>query len=243
MKAKERHDIKTDRFLETVAVAQDFLSRHGRTILFTVGAILLVAVSWLGISWYLESRETAAAAALNEALAGLLDARMDNADDAAALDEVADKLQSVAENHGGTAAAIIARFNLGMVKAACEDYDAAETEYRAVIDSRHPFYWELAAAELGRVYERRGEHERACEIYRLVADSDNPGLPVAYFAFKAGNCYEELDDAQEALRYYNLAKSSDTLMIDSTLSMEIERRLQELGGSESEAEVGEATSE
>ena len=60
---------------------------------------------------------------------------------------------------------------------------------------------------------------------------------------EAGNCYEELDDTQEALRYYNLAKSSDTLMIDSTLSMEIERRIQELGGSESGAEAGETASE
>lgn len=243
MKAKERHDIKTDRFLETVAVAQDFLSRHGRTIFFAAAAILLIAVSWLGISWYLESRETGAAAALNEALAGLLDARMDDADDAAALDEVAERLRSVAENHGGTAAAMIARFNLGMVNAAREDYDAAETEYRTVINSRHPLYWELAAAELGGLYERRGEHARACEVYRLVADADNTGLPVAYFAFKAGNCYEELEDFQEALRYYNLAKASETLMIDSTLSMDIERRIQELGGPEGEAEAGEAASE
>ena len=82
----------------------------------------------------------------------------------------------------------------------------------------------------------RGYRRRCYFDFKLIA--------IAYFAFKAGNCYEELDNVQEALRYYNLAKSSDTLMIDSTLSMEIERRIQELGGgSDIDSESVEAVSE
>ena len=229
MKAKERHEIKTDRFLETAAIVQDFLTTHGRTILFATGAILIIVVGWLGISWYMDSREAAANADLRAAIdlesGGLTPAELET------------KFKEVADNHGGTSGGAIALFHLGVKQLEQGDVEAAKESFQKVVDGRYPLHWELASYRLGAIYEGEGDPSKACDVYRAVADSGTTSMPVALFAWKAGVCYQELGNTQEALRYLNMAKDSETLSLGSTLTADIERRIGELGG------TGEETAE
>jgi predicted negative regulator of RcsB-dependent stress response len=231
MKAKERHDIKTDRFLETAAVAQEFLLRNARVIAFGLGAILIVTLGWFGITWFMDMREEAAAADLNAALDMLKQAKYSPEESTASLSDAEKQLAQVADNQGGTTAGASARFRLAVLRFDEGKMDEAKTEFKAVIDSRHPYYWELATLRLGEILENEKKYEEACEAYRRVADAGTTQMPLALFAWKAGNCLEELGKKDEALRYYTKAKESETSDINSSLSTSIERKIRELGKS------------
>jgi len=226
MKAKERHDIKTDRFLDTAAGIQEFLVRHGRTIMFSIGAMLIMAVGWLAISWFIDSREESAAEDLSAALKTLNMAVQKQAGGKADLAQAETMLQAVVENHGGTAAATAALFELGLTHL-----------FQKVIESRSPLHWELASMRLGAILEREGKSEEACDVYRAVVDAGTTNMPLAFFAWKAGNCFEEMGKDAEALHYYTLARDSETLSLLSPLSGEIERKIKSLSeGKDSAAE-------
>ena len=224
MKAKERHEIKTDRFLETAAVVQEFMATHGRTILFAVGAILIIAVGWLGMNWFVESREESASADLSAAVT------YGKGDITPA--EIESKYKEVAEAHGGTSGGAMALFRLGVTQLEQGDKEAAKESFQKIVDGRFPLHWELASYRLGAIYEEEGDLSKACDVYRAVADSGTTTMPVALFAWKAGVCYQELGNTQEALRYLNQAKNSETLSLGSTLTADIENRIGELGGAE-----------
>ena len=225
MKAKERHDIKTDKFLDTVALVQEFLAKHGRTILFLLGAVIIVTVGWLGISWFLDHREYSAAESLNEALAVLDEALLTGEGDTTKLDEAETKLLEVVEKHGATASEIAARYYLGMIYIQKEDPEQARDQLQKVIDSHHPMYWELATVRLGYMLEGNGEFQEALDIYKSAAENKGSEFPSAYFAFKAGQCLEELGNKEEALSYYMQAKDSGELFhagLDTTLEAKID---------------------
>ncbi|HUX06115.1 MAG TPA: tetratricopeptide repeat protein [Acidobacteriota bacterium] len=228
MKAKERHEIKTDKFLDTMSVVQEFMEDNSRTILFVVGTLLIIVVGWFGITWFIDFREGNAAADLKTALDSLQQARYSQESAGAGLADVEKELQAVTQNHGGTASGTIARFRLGILRLDLGKNKEAIEDLQAVIDSRHPYYWELASLRLGEVMEGEDKQEEACEIYRRVADAGTGQMPLALFAWKAGNCLEELGKNDEALSYYNKAKASETTDLNSSLSNNIERKIKEL---------------
>ena len=235
MKAKERHDIKTDKFLETVAVVQKFLTKHARTILFAVGAVLLVFLAWFGVNWFLEIREESASTAYNEAVGYVDNSMIESGAAAGDLQESVSKLQSVIENHNDTAGAVLAKYRLGLLLLSQGDVSEAKELFKAVIDSRHPMLWSLAAENLGELLFKEGDLEEACRIYRLVADQDQiKDMPTAYFAYKAGLCLEELGELDEALRYYTKAKESGELL-HAGLDVDIESKIDELSSTEGES--------
>jgi predicted negative regulator of RcsB-dependent stress response len=228
MKAKERHEIKTDRFLEIAAVAQEFLLRHARLIAFVLGAILIVVIGWFGITWFIDFRENNASADLDAALEALNQAKYSTEAGSASLSDAEKMLQAVNQNHGGTTAAASARFRLAVLRFEEGKTDEAKADLKAIIDSRHPYYWELASMSLGEIFEGEKNYEEACKVYRQVADTGTTQMPLALFDWKAGNCLEELGKKDEALNYYNAAKKSETSDINSTLSTAIERKIKEL---------------
>lgn len=228
MKAKERHEIKTDRFLETMGVVQEYLADNSRTILFFIGAMIIIVVGWFGITWFIDFREGNATADLKTALDSLQEARYAEDSSGIGLADVEKELQAVAQNHGGTASGIVARFRLGILRLELGKNKEAIEDLQAVVESRHPYYWELASLRLGEVMEGDEKHEEACAIYRRVADAGTDQMPLALFAWKAGNCLEELGKNEEALSYYNKAKASETTDLNSTLSTNIELKIKEL---------------
>ena len=146
MKAKERHDIKTDRFLETAAMIQAFLLKHIRVILVVIGAVVIIALGWLGVNWFMDSRETSAADALNQVVSEHDDASGAEEADSEELDTIAQQYKDVINKHGNTAGAVIARYHLGLLYLSRRDFENAKEYLVAVVESRHPMLWSLAAA-------------------------------------------------------------------------------------------------
>ena len=228
MKAKERHDIKTDKFLEFVTRAEDFIVDNAKKIgLIVLSAVVILAL-WLGGMWFMDSREQAGANDLNELLASFTAAQVASALNDELLAEFDTEFTAVVDSHGGTAAAIIARYYLGIVKGIQGDEEAAVEQFRTVLDSRHTLFWTLAAKELGDILLGQEKPADAAEIFARVADSGDRNGPGAFYAFRAGESYELAGDKNNALLYYNKAKESETLGLDAALLNRIERKIQSL---------------
>jgi tetratricopeptide (TPR) repeat protein len=227
MKAKERHDIKTDRFLETAAFIQEFLVKHARTIFIVIATAAIVILGWLATVWFIESREGAASEALGEALAVMEDAVFSNEPQAEKLSEAEEKLLAVIRDHGATAGEIAANYHLGLLYLIKGEKERAEERLRKVIGSRHQLYWELASAQLGDMFRKAGEYEKALAVYQEVANQQKADVPPAYFAYMAGQCQEKLGNKEEALKFYSMAKDSGQLF-QAGMETEIENRIAEL---------------
>ena len=228
MKAKERHDIKTDKFLETVAIIEDFLVRHAKTIGLGFLAIIVITAITIGTVMFLNSREENAARDLNAIIDDIHGTIESDSSESEDIQSLITETRAVIENHGGTASGIIGNYYLGLLLLKADEQEDAEKEFRNVMESNHPTYWSLAAKELATILIKKDNFDEAASVFSEVANSNNLNLPKAYFAWRAGLCYEKLGDKNQALLYFNKAKEGQDLTLDAALLGKIERKIQEL---------------
>lgn len=229
MKAKERHDIKTDKFLEIMMFAEDFVIRNGKMISIAVGAVVLLLAITIGTMWYLDSRDNESSSAFNLVLPEVTNLLSADNPDAAAIEKVSASLADIQKNHGGTAAAIQAQYYLGMVMLKQGNSAGALEQFRAVSNSGHHWFSSVAASQIGEILATEGKFKEAAEQFAAIVNRGDSANALAFYSWKAGDYYEKAGDKNQALLYYNKAKEVQTLGLDSALLGTIERRIQALG--------------
>lgn len=232
MKAKERHEIKTDKFLDIMVGVETFIIRHARTIGFAIISIVVILIAWFATTSYIDNREDSASTALNLILGDINHFQSVESNGDSQAEEIVSKLKSILTDHGGTAASVAAKYYLASVYLKTDQQGEAETLLREVIDSRHPTIWQSAASDLGAILQTQEKFEEAASVYANVVKSGSSNVPLAFFAWRAGQCYEKLGDNAQALSMYNDAKQSQELPLDSLLARKIETRIQMLSETE-----------
>lgn len=231
MKAKERHEIKTDKFLEIMMFVEDFVVRNGKMIAMAVGAVVLVIALVIGALWYLDARDNESATAFNLVLPEVSRLLTTDSPDAAAVEKVTTSLADIQKNHGGTAAAVQAQYYLGMVMLKQGNTEGALEQFSAVSNTGHHWFSSVAAAQIGEIYTAEGKYKEAADQFAAIVNRGNAANALAFYSWKAGDNYEKAGDKNQALLYYNKAKETPALGLDSALLGTIERRIQALGAS------------
>ena len=180
MDKQHRHDLKTDQFVETVGHSVEYVAGH-RQQLYTYGALALAAVLVaLGVYWYTGNKRATEQAALAKALQikqAVIGTAAQPGDPRPSFPAEADKnkallkaLNDVVAQHGGSDAAAVALYQLGVVAADSGDMTEAAKQFEKAAQVGGPEYVSAAKLALAQVQQTLGKNGEAEKILReLVA--------------------------------------------------------------------------
>lgn len=228
MKAKERHEIKTDPFLDTMLKIQEYITDNGKTIGLGLVAILVVLIGWILVGNFLNAAEDKASTELNLLLSDFTIFQNTTEVNEKLTTKLEEGFQGVIANHGSTSSANIARYYLGLMELKKGNQEKALSSFEEVRNSSNVTFASMAASNSGNIYLEKGDYAKAAETFKTIADKGKGNLPQAFFAYKAGQAFEKAGDKNNALLYYNKAKDSGELGLDATLVNKIERAIQEI---------------
>lgn len=194
----KRHDLREDAVITWYARAWGYFDQNRKVV---YGAIAgLVVVIALIIGWVLYQNQQAAEA--EERLAGIVSVYEEGSYQEA-LDGTADQLGllEIAGEYGSTDAGNLAHFYAADALYNLGEYDRA-LEHFQEFDKPDGFLGASAIAGAAAVYENRGEHERAADLYMEAARFFTNPLSSPQYLLNAGRAYESAGDFAEAQRAY-----------------------------------------
>jgi len=217
-----RHDLKTDRFVESTMEFVSLARHNAPKIAFGVIGflVILLVVSYIG-----SARRRANAEAenfLSSATASFMNSDFESARDA---------LEELTTRYWGTRASREALFYLGNTYYALNDYDSAMKNFEQFLNARTE--WTIlkasAALGIGNCYEQKGQYLMAAEQYERVVDRypDSPLAPEALVS--AARCFQAMGQAPAARPLYERLKKEYP---DSELVPTANRQLKILAGAQ-----------
>lgn len=194
----KRKALREDTVVTLYARWLDFYHRYRKQLYAGLAAIAVVIFGVIGYSYYQRQQEQRAQQLLGEVLPlyeqGKYREALDGADGRSGL-------LALARDYGSTNAGNLARFYAADALYRLGEYDQALELWQA-FDSDDPMLAAAALAGQAAVYENKGEHERAAELYRRAADRyDNPVVTPQYL-LRAGRNYEAAGNLEAARRMY-----------------------------------------
>jgi tetratricopeptide (TPR) repeat protein len=212
-----RKDMKRDEFANAMERSVEYAETHTRTILYAIGAVVLLAALYFGVRAFLDHRAAGASADLTYALkvyaapvaTAPATAKPDDrdhpsfADDTARRARAKELLTAVRQNHGGTDAADLAGVFLAQISASEGQLDLARKLWTDFID-HHKDSAPAAEARLN-LYDldrKQGKSEELVGRLRPMLDDSSAPLPKDVVLFQLGLTYDQLQRKQEALGAY-----------------------------------------
>lgn len=196
-----RHDLKTDRFVESTMELVTSARHHAPRFVFSAIAIIIV---FLVVTYVLNGRRKASAQAdrfLSSATASFASGDFESARDA---------LEDITRRYWGTRASREALFYLGNTYYALQDYDRALTNFEQFVRSKGgwPLLHASAALGIANCHEQKRQLLVAAEEYERVADNygDSPIAPEALIS--AARCYQAMGQGLAARPLYERVKRS-----------------------------------
>jgi len=194
-----RHDLKTDRFVESTMEFVSTARHHApRIVVSAIGFILVLLI----LAYIASGRRRSNLQAdqfLSSATASFMNGDFETARDA---------LQDITTRFWGTRASHEALFYLGNTYYALNDYDNAMKSFEQFLkrNTKWPLLKASAAVGVGNCYEQKGQFLLAAEEYEKVADRypDSAMAPEALIS--AARCYQAMAQAQAAKPLYERLK-------------------------------------
>ena len=220
MKSKERHKLKENDFARSVARARTVVeTRQSDITRLAIAAIVIVAVVG-GYSWWRQSRNAKAGAALAEALA-IYEAPVvppappkpgspmpvqqpgTYQTEQAKLDAALPKFVDAANRYPSSDAGIAARFYAGAVLASLGRYAEAEQRYQEVVDKAGSrIYGRTARLGVAEAQVAQGKYDNAITIYREMSADSNAHLPADGILMAMGRACVRAGRKDEAARAF-----------------------------------------
>lgn len=222
MKSTERHKLKENDFARSVGAARDMVSTRQRDImrLLVLAVVVLALVG--GYSWWRQSRNARASAALAEGLA-VFEAPVIAAaapapgspvpvqqsgtfqTEQAKLEAALPKLIAAAEQYPNAQPGIAARYYAASALASLGRFAEAEQRYKEVVDQAGGslIYDRTARLGLADAQAAQGKFDSAIEIYREISTDTNSQLPLDGVLMSLGRTYARAGRHEEAVRAFS----------------------------------------
>ncbi len=196
--SSKRKGLREDTVVTLYARWLDFYYRHRKQLYVGLAIVVVAVLGGMGYAYYQRQQEQRAQQLLGEVLPlyeqGKYREALDGADGRTGLLELA-------RAYGSTNAGNLARFYAADALYRLGEYDQALELWEA-FDSDDPMLAAAALAGQAAVYENKGEHARAAELYRRAADRyDNP-VVTPHYLLRAGHNYETAGNLEAARRMY-----------------------------------------
>ena len=212
MKSRERHELKTDKFAETMMALGMLLNKYRREVtVFT--AVVVVVV--LGVLWFWRSKASKAEdlwRRVNDVEENLATAAPERKTKEA-YDMAIVVLKAIKDEAGESSAGFYALLKAGDVQFEERDFASAANTYRQILnDPKAPeVYKQFATDSLGPALEQAGKWEEAIAFYKTeaagksIVQSGNGSTvdkqgEAAQLYWSMGRCYEQFGNAEEAAK-------------------------------------------
>ena len=220
MKSTERHKLKENEFARSVARARDVVETRKTDIArLAVAAVVIVAVV-AGYSWWRQSRNAKAGAALAQGLV-IYEAPVMTPEppkpgspmpiqqpgtfqsEQAKLEAALPKLLDAANQYPNTDAGIAARYYAASVLSALRRYSEAEQRFQEVADKAgSKLYGRTARLGMAEAQVAQGKFDTAITIYREVSSDTKAGLPADGVLMALGRACVQAGRKDEAARAF-----------------------------------------
>jgi TolA-binding protein len=220
MKSTERHKLKENEFVHTVARAREVLDTRGRDMVTIVIVVVVALALASGYTAWRHSRDAKANTMLASALAvaeapvvaptapapgspmpvqqpGTFQTEQ------AKLEAALPKLVEAADKYPGTDAGIAARYHAAGTLAALGRYPEAERQYQEVVDRAGTrIYARTARLGLAEVQVAQGKYDSAIRIYQQLSTDTTSQIPVDGVLMELGRAYMKAGKKAEAARAF-----------------------------------------
>jgi TolA-binding protein len=216
MKSTERHRIKEDQFIATLAdTFERFDQNRQRWIWVTVGIVVLV-VAVGGFSWWRQQRDAKSSAMLAEALV-IAEAPVVPATPAATgqpastpqpgsypterakLEAALPKFLAAADTYPSTQSGLSARYQAAAALVALGRDEEAARQFQQVVDKDgNGLYGRMARLGLAEVQVRQGKFDPAIATYKELSATAKDDLPVDGVLMALGRAYVAAGKKTEA---------------------------------------------
>lgn len=219
MQGYTRRQLKEDRFAETAKEAASWASGHRRPVVWGIGLVVVAALVYLGVAYWLNHQSEranndlgAAMRTLTEPLrpAGAPPTEGDNSFSSVAerAKAAGKQFQAVADKYGYTKPGKIARYMQGVTAVQAGDNAAAEQQLKSVADSRDKDVAALAKMALASLYRSSNRLADAARVYKDVEDHPTDTVSKAEAQLEMAAMYEATNPQQAASIYQQIQKDN-----------------------------------
>ena len=220
MKSAERHKLKENEFARTVARARGVIDTRGSDITRLVVAVVVIAAVVVGYSWWRQSRNAVASAALAQGLAIYEAPVMPVAAPApgspmpvqqpgtypteqAKLEAALPKLMEAAAKYPSADAGVAARYYAASTLASLGRHAEAEQRYQEVIDKAgSKIYGRTARLGLAEAQVAQAKYDSAIAILKELSTDANSQVPTDGVLMALGRACVRAGRMEEAARAF-----------------------------------------
>jgi len=197
LKAKKRltkRQIKQDKFVTYYFKAQDYLAENSRTILYTIGAVVLILVAIFIYTRKQQEKEQNAVVDLAKAKREYF---------ARNYQAAVPLLQNLVQRYDGTESAEIGLYFLASTYYSQNDYVKAEQTFREFLDESDDRILKSAALSgIAACYEEQNKFAEAAEIYNEAAE-EYEGFMSPGNLYDSARCYVKAGNKDAARKILN----------------------------------------
>jgi len=237
-----RHELKEDEFVSTVEAAEEFARQHVNEIVAGVLAALIVVAAVVGWNMYSSRQESAANAALGQALktyqAGVGPAPATNlfnpdastpppgapefTSDQQKYQAALKQFTEVVAKYPRQAAADFARYHIGLCQAELGNDTGAVRTLQAASNSGDKNVAALASEALAGELDKTGKTDEAIKIYQRLADHPTSTVPRAAALLAEASLYRNTKPAQARALYEQVQKEFGS---DPYLTQQVQQQM------------------
>ncbi|HKD44847.1 MAG TPA: tetratricopeptide repeat protein [Candidatus Angelobacter sp.] len=218
MQGYTRRQLKEDRFAETAKEAASWASGHRRPVVWGIGVVVVAALVYAGVSYWLDRQSEQANIELGVAMRTLGEPLRPagtpaGAEGDAGYTTLAERakaagkqFQSVADKYGYIKAGKIARYMQGVTTMQAGDNTLAEQQLKAVADSRNKDVAALAKMSLASLYRSTNRLADAARIYKNVEDHPTDTVSKSQAQLEMAAMYESTAPQEAATIYQQILK-------------------------------------
>jgi len=212
-----RQELKQDKFAETAAEAAHWTIAHRKTIISGAVALAVLLAVGLGIFWYNDHRQAAAAQKLGDALltynAPVMASASSQGSQTVSFTSVADRalaakkqFYAISSEYGSVRAGQWAHYFAALCEVDLGNYTVAEGQLKDVAQARDAEVSSLAKLALTNVYRGEKKDADAVATYKDLIDHPTLSVPKTTAQLGLADLYQATQPAEASKLYEQIAK-------------------------------------